>query len=325
MASIETIKASDGSGNANVATVQSTRAALATTIVVDTVLGINPVSFAGTMGTPHTFTDPITSETITVISEATAVDFVGHVDGANLEIDTIAPGYTDAGSAIGDIVIIRPTTQWSDNVADVLDAEHEDNGTHAKEVITSRTEDTSPVTGDFVLTYDASAAALKKVQLGNVTPYKADKSVLTVDSNPYKFSVYKSAAQTGIVDNTITKVTFDTELFDTNGNFASSTYTAPVTGYYHIDAYISLLSPNNSAFQAIVLLYKNGASFQQTNLYPTAGGTSIYLDGNISRLVPLTAGDTLDIYVQMDVATGTVTVAAGATHSTFNGYLVSRT
>lgn len=129
MASIQRIKGSDGSGNANMATIQNTRAPAATTIIVDTVLGINPTGFAGTMGTPHTFTDPVTSETITVISEATAVDFFGHVDGANLEIDTIAPGYTDAGSAIGDIVIIRPTTQYADNLAAVLGVSHADDGT----------------------------------------------------------------------------------------------------------------------------------------------------------------------------------------------------
>ena len=127
MASIDQIRASDGSGNASVATVQSTRSGGASTIVVDTVLGING-TFMGTMGTPHTFTDPITSEVITVISEATAVDFAGHVDGSNLEIDTIAPGYVDGGSEVGDIVIIRPTTQWGDNVADVLDVAHEDDG-----------------------------------------------------------------------------------------------------------------------------------------------------------------------------------------------------
>lgn len=129
MGSIELIKGSDGSGNANVATVQNIRAPGATTIIVDTVLSINPEGFAGTMGTPHTFTDPITSETITVISEATAVDFTGHVDGSNLEIDDIAPGYTDVnGSAVGDIIIIRPTTQYTNNLAEVLEVAHNDDG-----------------------------------------------------------------------------------------------------------------------------------------------------------------------------------------------------
>lgn len=128
MASIDSLKASDGSGNASVATVQNVRAPAATTLIVDTVQGINS-TFHATMGTPHTFVDPVTSETITVISEATAVDFQGHVDGTNLEIDTIAPGFTDNGSAVGDIVIIRPTTQWGDQVAEVLEVSHNDDGT----------------------------------------------------------------------------------------------------------------------------------------------------------------------------------------------------
>lgn len=127
MGSIQKIKASDGSGDAQLATVQSTRSPGSSTIAVDTVAGI-PAEFMGSMGTPHTFTDPVTSEEITVISEATAVDFSGHVDGSNLEIDTIAPGYTDAGSSVGDIVIIRPTTQYADNVAEVLAEAHEDDG-----------------------------------------------------------------------------------------------------------------------------------------------------------------------------------------------------
>lgn len=135
MASIELIKGSDGSANASMATVQSTRAPAATTIDVDTVAGINPAGFAGSMGTPHTFTDPVTSETITVISEATAVDFTGHVDGTNLEIDDIAPGYTDAGSAVGDIVIIRPTTQYSDNLAEVLETSLNDDGTLKDDIV----------------------------------------------------------------------------------------------------------------------------------------------------------------------------------------------
>lgn len=129
MASIKKIKGSDGTGPASLATVQSTRSSGSSTIHVDTVAGIPP-SFMGSMGAPHTFTDPVTSETITVIDEATAVDFSGHVDGSNLEIDAIAPGFTDTrGSVVGDIVVIRPTTQWADNVAETMAVAHNDDGT----------------------------------------------------------------------------------------------------------------------------------------------------------------------------------------------------
>lgn len=129
--SIKRIKASDGTGNASVATVTSLRTAPATQINVDTVVGIYAGSegFYATMGTPHTFTDPVTGETITEISEASAVNFQGHIDTGHIIIDAIAPGYTDLGSKVGDIVIIRPTTQYADNLADTLAVSHNEDGT----------------------------------------------------------------------------------------------------------------------------------------------------------------------------------------------------
>lgn len=127
MQSIAYVNGSDGSGNASLMTVQNVRAGGASTIQVNTVLGV-PDKFYASMGTPHTFTDPVTSETITVISEATAVDFAGHVDGSNIEIDQITPGYTDIGSAVGDVIIIRPVTEWANNLANILAASLEDNG-----------------------------------------------------------------------------------------------------------------------------------------------------------------------------------------------------
>lgn len=139
MQSIQRIKGSDGTENANLATVQDSRSPGSSTIVVDTVTGINEQGFEGSMGTPHTFTDPVTSETITVIDEATAVDFSGHVDGDNLEIDDIAPGYVDGGSSVGDIVVIRPTTNWANNLADVLAEQHKDDGSHGDITVDSIT------------------------------------------------------------------------------------------------------------------------------------------------------------------------------------------
>ena len=125
--SINLIKSSDGTGNAAMATVQSTRAPGASTIIVDTVDNI-PATFYGAMGTPHTFVDPITAETITVISEATSRDFEGHVDGTNLEIDAMAPGNTDLGSSAGDVIIIKPTTEWANNIATTFAVAHNDDG-----------------------------------------------------------------------------------------------------------------------------------------------------------------------------------------------------
>lgn len=134
--SVDYIKASDGSGNASLMTITQVRTAPATTITVNTVSGA-PTKFFATMGTPHTFNDPVTGETITIISEATAVDFAGHISSGKVEIDAIAPGQTDLGSKVGDIIIIRPTTQWADNISDVLSESHNDDGTLKDNIVTA--------------------------------------------------------------------------------------------------------------------------------------------------------------------------------------------
>lgn len=137
MQSIASLRASNGAANASVVTVQSLRSPGATTIVGNTVSGLPP-NFIATMGAPHTFTDPQTGEVITIISEATAVDFAGHVNGSNLVIDTIAPGYTDTrGSLVGDIVILKPTTFYADTLNNVLAQSHNDDGTFKADSITS--------------------------------------------------------------------------------------------------------------------------------------------------------------------------------------------
>ena len=154
-----------------------------------------------------------------------------------------------------------------------------------------------------------------------------DKSLLTTDSNPYKFHAYKTGSQTGITDVTITKVTFPAERFDTNNNFDSATnyrYTAPVDGFYQINAILTFLSPGNTMVFTLGYLYKNGSNLQTfNNSYPAVGvGNQVYATGNLATLVQLTAGDYLEIFGYADVTSSTVTFDA---NSNFSGFLVSRT
>lgn len=204
--SIDIIRGSDGTGNASVATVQSTRAPLATTLNVNTVQGI-PSTFYGSMGTPHTFIDPVTGETITIISEASAVDFRGHVDGTNLEIDEIAPGYTDAGSAVGDIVIIKPITEWANNVANVLEVVHEDDGTLKDDVVdTSAVQDnaiTTPKINNGAVTF-AKTTGIWWEEIGRTTLSVAGDTI-TVSSLPARkfLRVFVLTLQSGAITSTM--------------------------------------------------------------------------------------------------------------------------
>ena len=75
-----------------------------------------------------------------------------------------------------------------------------------------------------------------------------------VSGNMPAFSAYPSSNQS-VTSATFTKILFQTELFDTNNNFASSTFTPTVAGYYQFNGY---LSPNTANNRILVNLYKNG-------------------------------------------------------------------
>jgi hypothetical protein len=59
------------------------------------------------------------------------------------------------------------------------------------------------------------------------------QTTATLGINGPAFFAYSAAAQ-AVTGGVYTKITFDTELWDTNSNFASSRFTPTVAGYYQI-------------------------------------------------------------------------------------------
>jgi hypothetical protein len=81
------------------------------------------------------------------------------------------------------------------------------------------------------------------------------------------FSAYASANQ-NITNATWTKVNINTEEFDTNNNFDSTTnyrFTPTVAGYYQVNA--ALHFQNNITGQCICAIYKNGGLFKNGNQF----------------------------------------------------------
>ena len=119
MPSIDLIKASDGSGDATVATFTNPRSPSSTTCDVDSVAGW-PASFIATSGTPNEDTG---------IIESNIQVFLGHLSGSDIVIDSFAPGYEDTGNPVGDIVVLKPTTRTQDELASILGVSFNDDGT----------------------------------------------------------------------------------------------------------------------------------------------------------------------------------------------------
>ena len=111
----EYIRASDGNGVAVTATVTSDRGIGSLTLIVDSVLNW-PHKGIATVGTAVYDSD----NNLTTITDPTVFKF--HLDGSIIEIDGFAPGYTDNGNTIDQIVILKPTTDWADDIAESLDA-----------------------------------------------------------------------------------------------------------------------------------------------------------------------------------------------------------
>jgi hypothetical protein len=133
------------------------------------------------------------------------------------------------------------------------------------------------------------------------------------------FSAYKNSGNQSVTSNTFTKVTFDTEFFDTNSNFASSTFTPTVAGYYQINAGISS-SGTASQTRVILMLYKNGSvlyALQDLTItsYRYSGSSVVYMNGST---------DYLDVYVFLVGTSPLVESGLSGTgyNSWFNGALV---
>ena len=92
-----------------------------------------------------------------------------------------------------------------------------------------------------------------------------------VPVNGPAFSAYQSSAQT-LSGSTATKITFTTEEFDTNSNFASSTFTPTVAGYYQVNASVAV---GVSYTTGRTMLYKNGAEYKRGNTVQSDGGQFI--------------------------------------------------
>jgi hypothetical protein len=84
----------------------------------------------------------------------------------------------------------------------------------------------------------------------------AADGVTMVSGNMPAFSAYHNTTQS-ITTSTATKVLFNTEIFDTNNNFASSTFTPTVAGYYQINTGIRI--GGTTVTRAFCAIYKNGA------------------------------------------------------------------
>jgi hypothetical protein len=112
--------------------------------------------------------------------------------------------------------------------------------------------------GGVITTADASG--ILNLQSGGTTVATVNSTGIVMASNTAPaFSAYLSTT-TSIAANTPVKVTFDTENFDTNNNFASSRFTPTIAGYYQLNTSVDI-SLSSSITRFLIQFFKNGVAF----------------------------------------------------------------
>jgi hypothetical protein len=118
-----------------------------------------------------------------------------------------------------------------------------------------------------VISGDTSGAitlAAPAVSGTNTATLPAATGTVMVSGNMPAFSATKVSATQSITSNTWTKVTFDTEEFDTANCFASSTFTPTVAGYYQVNGVVDIY-PSVAGSRSAIRIYKNGSNYKSGN------------------------------------------------------------
>jgi hypothetical protein len=134
------------------------------------------------------------------------------------------------------------------------------------------------------------------------------------------FRAYVDSNQT-ITSGSQQKVTFGTENFDTNSNFASSRFTPTLEGYYQFNAVVRIGGTATTG-ECMLVLYKNGSEYARgTNEAGTEQGASFYsmMVSDIAYANGTT--DYFEVYIQQ-TSGGDRTTTAGSAISHFSGCMI---
>jgi hypothetical protein len=175
---------------------------------------------------------------------------------------------------------------------------------------------------DYHIGLDDSADSLiigKGSALGTTTSMAIDANGIITKPLQPAFLVNPSSDQTNIAIDTNVTVVFGTERFDNNSDFASNTFTAPVTGKYQMNVTVYFQQVDSAAAYMQLKLVTSNVTYQFV-FDPDFGQDAVFWTTQISQLVDMDASDTA--YVQVTQSGGSAQ-ADIVTVSYFSGYLVA--
>ena len=151
------------------------------------------------------------------------------------------------------------------------------------------------------------------------TRIKIDSTGAMTNTTQPAFQVRPSSNQNNMA--TGATIVFGTEVFDQNSDFASNTFTAPVTGKYQLSFNIRLQQLQDDSSYALINIQTSNRTYQHIlALAPHVDGDVGYQHFSNSLLCDMDANDTAYLVFQESGGT-TGAVDVSATESDFTGFL----
>lgn len=143
------------------------------------------------------------------------------------------------------------------------------------------------------------------------------KQVNKINKGSY-FLVHKGTTAQTIDRITTTKLTWSTEVFDSDNAFTSNTFTPTKAGMYFLHATSVMASIDDTTY-SILYLYKNGSAVVKSK-DPTSGTTQ----PSISYIAEANGTtDYFDVYLYHNDGDATADVAGGSNETYFMGYRIA--
>jgi len=175
---------------------------------------------------------------------------------------------------------------------------------------------------DYHIGLDDSGDGLvigKGSALGTTTSMLFDANGIITKPLQPAFLARPASQQANIAVGSDVTIVFGTEIFDQNADFASNTFTAPVTGKYQLQTTLRVqILDSASAYYYIQIVTSNRSYIFIID--PDFGQDAVYLPFQLAVLADMDASDTA--LVQIFQASGTSQTDI-ETASSFSGYLVA--
>jgi len=111
------------------------------------------------------------------------------------------------------------------------------------------------------------------------------------------------------------KILLDVENFDLGNNFGSYKYTAPITGYYQVNAAVLYYDVHGKLYLATMTVRKNGVICSSAPYW--AGVDKTWVGTSVNDIVYLTAGQYLELFGYVQTTDSSSAVIYGGSAYTF--------